>query len=144
MWNVSAFGILQLKRLNKRTPFQANKAKCMPHFKPNWVWKPHPKEQQLSVWSFEMNTHPPPLPESFSAVLLSVSDLFVQKNLVEYQLLLWRSLQTLYYLANKENKVPFQEQSKKSHTPPNLCTKARATALWNELVKPPANFSPSW
>ena len=40
-----------------------------------------------------------------SAVLLSVSDFFVQKYLVQYQLLLWRSLQIRHYLANKETKV---------------------------------------
>ena len=43
MWNVSAFGLLQLKRLNKRTPFQANKAKGMPHFSPNWSENHTPK-----------------------------------------------------------------------------------------------------
>ena len=46
----------------------------------------------------------PSLPESVSAVLLSVSDFFVQKYLVQYQLL-WRSLQIRHYLANKETKV---------------------------------------
>ena len=47
----------------------------------------------------------PSLSESVSAVLLSVSDFFVQKYLVQYQLLLWRSLQIRHYLANKETKV---------------------------------------
>ena len=47
----------------------------------------------------------PSLSESFSAVLLSVSDFFVQKYLVQYQLLLWRSLQIRHYLSNKETKV---------------------------------------
>ena len=49
--------------------------------------------------------HPFPLRECVSAVLLSVSDFFVQKYLVQYQLLLWRSLQFCHYLANKETKV---------------------------------------
>ena len=47
----------------------------------------------------------PSLPESVSAVLLSVSDLFVQKYLVQYQLLLWRSLQIRHYLAKQKTKV---------------------------------------
>ena len=47
----------------------------------------------------------PSLSESVSAVLLSVSDFFVEKYLVQYQLLLWRSLQIRHYLANKETKV---------------------------------------
>ena len=47
----------------------------------------------------------PSLSESVSAVLLSVSDFFVQKYLVQYQLLLWRSVQIRHYLANKETKV---------------------------------------
>ena len=47
----------------------------------------------------------PSLSESVSAVLLSVSDFFVQKYLVQYQLLLWRSLQIRHYLANEETKV---------------------------------------
>ena len=76
------------------------------------------------------------LPGSFSAVLLSVSDFFVQKYLVDYQLLLQRSLQILNYLENKENKVPFEEQGKKPHTPPKLCTESRATAPWNRWAKP--------
>ena len=49
--------------------------------------------------------HPFPLRECVSAVFLSVSDFFVQKYLVQYQLLLWRSLQFCHYLANKETKV---------------------------------------
>ena len=63
--------------------------------------------QHLSVWSFEINTHPPPLPlsESVSAVLLSVSDFFVQKYFAQYQLLLWRSLQIRHYLAKQKTKV---------------------------------------
>ena len=52
------------------------------------------------------------LPGRFSVVLLSFSDFFVQKYLVDYQLLLQQSLQILKYLANKENKVPLEEQSK--------------------------------
>ena len=73
----------------------------MEHFSPQG-WGQH-----LSVWSFEINTPPttPSLSESVSAVLLSVSDFFVQKYLVQYQLLLWRSLQIRHYLANKETKV---------------------------------------
>ena len=91
-----------------------------------------------SVWPFETST-PPPFPRSFSAVLLSVSDFLAQKYLVDYQLLLQRSQQTFNYLANKENKVRVEEQSKKPHNPPKLCTKARATAPWNKWAKPPAN-----
>ena len=63
---------------------------------------------RMIIWDQCPPTHPPPppsLPESVSAVLLSVSDFFVQKYLVQYQLLLWRSLQILHYLANKETKV---------------------------------------
>ena len=85
-------------------------------FQTKLVWKPDTKGQHLSVWSFEMNTHPSPrafLPYFYQ----SVHDFFVQKYLAEYQLL-WRSLQILHYLANKENKVPIEEQSKTSHTPP--------------------------
>ena len=81
MWNVSAFGLFQLKSLKIPTLFQANEAKCMLHFKLGWSEKSYLKGRYILVWSFEMNIHP----GSFSAVLLSMSDFFVQKYLAEYQ-----------------------------------------------------------
>ena len=73
----------------------------MEHFSPQG-WGQH-----LSVWSFEINTHPPPLPSPrvFLPYFCQSVIFFVQKYLVQYQLLLWRSLQIRHYLANKETKV---------------------------------------
>ena len=56
----------------------------------------------------------PSLSESVSAVLLSVSDFFVQKYLVQYQLLLWRSLLIRHYLANEETKVQLASTNMKT------------------------------
>ena len=56
----------------------------------------------------------PSLSESVSAVLLSVSDFVVQKYLVQYQLLLWRSLQIRHYLANEETKVQLASTNMKT------------------------------
>ena len=91
-----------------------------------------------------MRRIPTPTPGSFSAALLSFSDFFVQKYLVDYQRLLQRLAQILNYLANKENKVLFYRRKEKNHIPPKLCTKARATAPWNRWVKPPANKLIKW
>ena len=120
-------------------PFQTNQAKCIniPHFRPDWF-----ENYTLKGGSYpygHLRRIPTPVSRSFSPYrLLSVNDFFVQKYLVDYQLLLQRSLQILNCLANKENKVPFEE-SKKTHTPPKLCIKARATAPWNRWAKAPAN-----
>ena len=104
-----------------------------------WNWKKFIRRYSALAPYGHLRRVPTPLPRSFSAVLLSVSDFLAQKYLVDYQLLLQRSQQTFNYLANKENKVRVEEQSKKPHNPPKLCTKARATAPWNKWAKPPAN-----
>ena len=55
MWNVLDFGLLQLKSFKKNTPFRANQAKRVSHFRPDW-----PEAALIkSVWSFETNTHLP-------------------------------------------------------------------------------------
>ena len=107
-------------------PFQTNQVKCIniphtPHFSPHWF-----ENYTLKGGTYpygHLRRIPTPLPGSLSAVLLSISDFFVQKYLVDYQvllLLLPRSLQIFNYLANKENKVPFEEKIK-SPTPLPSC-----------------------
>ena len=67
---------------------------------------------RIVIWDQYPPTHPLPSPRVFLPYFCQSVIFFVQKYLVQYQLLLWRSLQILHYLANKETKVLFNNKVK--------------------------------
>ena len=81
-------------------------------FQTKLVWKPRPKGQHLSVWSFDMNTYPPP-GEFFRRTCTSVSDFFVQIYRVKYHsfsnghcnfFITWQTKKIKFLLKNKVKK----------------------------------------
>ena len=130
-WQRFGLLLLQLKILQKHTLFQAGQTECFTILT-RLAWKPYPKGRHLSVCSFETNTHPPPPWGFFRRT--SVSQWFLcSKISCRVSTPSERSLQK-FFITWQTKKIKFLLKNKVKNprpAPSKLCTKVRATALWN-------------